>query len=438
MNPGPADDERRPRPANTRPRLLYLTTHPVHLTPHAEWNLWILSNAGWQVECVAPGGDLSLVQRTLGTAWRATSLFPRDCSLVRRELQLWLALWRARFGNFDVIFIDTPGMAYRAAIALAGPWFRKKLVYQARDFVDPWKYRFRSILEGIVCRRCHLHVNHEYHRAYLMRTLHRMRCPVVLSPPNLSVKWPVPAPDPERRRQIAGRSDHDSFVLCLHGGISDLRKTRELLEAMARLPTRIRLAMTGGKSTSAAEARQLLTSLDIAHRVVMLPPLEFNEMLKYTVCADAGVLLYANNDLGNFFQCPGRMTEYLACGLPVLASNFTGLQSLVSKYKIGVCVDAEDPRHIADGILELEHRKREGQLTSKEIRWKFENHFALEHWAPLIAEAFRRLLEKKDHDPSIRLRNGWMYVGPERIAPWEAPDKRFRGETAPAPCSAKE
>lgn len=176
--------------------------------------------------------------------------------------------------------------------------------------------------------------------------------------------------------------------------------------------------MRGGPTSEGLEV-QLLTR-PLGPRVVRLPRLDFCRLLEYSVCCDARVLLYANNDLGNFFQCPGRLTEYLACGLPLLASNFTGLSSLVSRCGVGVAVDADGPQASARGITELEHFRRTGEYSGPEVRKRFEQHFAIEHFAPLLVEAFRRLLDSRDGDPSFVLRDGWCFCAPGRAVPWRA------------------
>jgi glycosyltransferase involved in cell wall biosynthesis len=120
--------------------------------------------------------------------------------------------------------------------------------------------------------------------------------------------------------------------------------------------------------------------------------MSFQEMLTYSVNADAGILLYKNSDLGNFFQAPGRLTEYLGCGLPVLASNFTGLENLILKYDVGICVNAEDARAVTQAIVRLRQRINSGELTAAGIRSRFEEHFCLEQWIPGLVQAFESVL----------------------------------------------
>lgn len=369
-------------------RVVFLSTAEPARTPHSEWIPWALEKAGWDVTIVAPDADDSVLRRTLGAGWRFCDL---PCGRLRAEWGVFSALVRARFGRHSVILVHSQGLGYRAALALAGPLFGKRLVYHNPDYYDPITYAVRSWLEGRLARKADLFISHEYHRGYIFRAQHRLRCPVLISPPNLPASWPVPPRSERLRREMAGPSP-DAFVLRLHGGFSRFRTGSDLFRALTLLPPRFHLVMTGGPGGDPEpEAASLAASLGISSRVHTLPRLGFQSMLAYTASSDAGILLYANNDLGNYFQAPGRLTEYLACGLPVLAPRFAGVESLVLRYRIGRCANPADPAAIAEGILALESDVRTGASSPAEIRRRFEAHFAYEHWEKRVVAAFEDL-----------------------------------------------
>jgi glycosyltransferase involved in cell wall biosynthesis len=143
--------------------------------------------------------------------------------------------------------------------------------------------------------------------------------------------------------------------------------------------------MTCGNSSDLESA---IKQVGAEGRVKILPNLDHFDLLNYTVNADIGVLLYANNDLGNYFQAPGRLTEYLACGLPILASDYAGLSSLVNKFGIGDCADPTSPQEIAAAILRIEAIRARGAMQPQQIRQTFLKHFAFERFAPSLLKAF--------------------------------------------------
>ncbi len=374
--------------------VVFITTMDPDTTPHAEWIPWTLERAGWRVTTVTPEGRGSLLREVLGGRWMCRTFpFGRAANRLRGEYALLRELLKARFGPESVIYLHSQGLGWRAALVFLGPLFGKRLVYHNPDYYDPIAYPIRAALEGLLARKCDLIVSHEFHRGYIMRAAYRLRCPVLVSPPHLSMGWPIPPPSAERRREMAGERE-DAFLLRLHSGFHPRRMVPQLFEALAVLPDRFRLVMTGRPDGSPdPAAARLARKLGVFDRVVTLPRVNYRTMLEYTASSDAGILLYSNNDLGNFFQAPGRLTEYLACGLPVVASRFTGIENLVLRYGIGRCAETGDPTALADAILGLESDKRAGRFSAGSMRRCFETYFAYEHWETRVRAAFDRALE---------------------------------------------
>jgi glycosyltransferase involved in cell wall biosynthesis len=368
--------------------LLFLTTADPASTPHAEWIPWALQRAGWNVTVVAPGEQDSVLRKTLGAKWSWRSLpFGR----LRGECAVLFELLKARFGRYDAVCLHSQGLGWRAGLIFAGPLFGMRLAYHNADYYDPIAYPLRTRLERRLARKSRLLISHEYHRGYILRAQYQLRCPILISPPNLPAAWPIPPRSDALRAEMAGAAGPDAFLLRLHGGFDPRRMTAGLFQALTLLPPRFRLVMTDG----GPEAARLFGSLSLGDRIVMLPQLDYAGMLTYTASADAGVLLYSNNDLGNYFQAPGRLTEYLACGLPVLAPRYAGIENLVLRYGIGRCVNPASPASIAAGLLDLERDIRSGRTTPAEIRRLFEVHFAYEHWIPAVSAAFDDMLNAK-------------------------------------------
>lgn len=298
-------------------------------------------------------------------------------------------LQRARTGPYDVIYIHSNVLAYRAAVGLAGPLFGKRLVYHSTDYIDPLDHRLYAWLEKKLARRARLHLNAEFHRAYIDQTRYGFRAPVLVVPPNLPSAWPIPQPSPEVRRKLGANSPDDVLVI-VHGGWSSLRGTSKLVEALAALPPRFRLVMTADPNPALQAA---LARIGLEQRVACIGRQKYEDLFQYTSSCDIGVLLYANNDLGNFFGAPTRLTEYLACGLPVLGCHFTALQLLTLKYGLGLSADPESPRDIARRLLELEAGRHEGRFSRAVIRQHFLDVFAFDHWEEAVCRAFDELMD---------------------------------------------
>jgi glycosyltransferase involved in cell wall biosynthesis len=392
-------------------RLIFLSLHDMRLNPFGELALPALSRRGWAIDVVGLRSKSSVTARVLPYPCRRHDIPALNEGRAAYEWRVFEWLQRARTGPYDVIYLHSSVVASRAALGLAGPLFGKRLVYHAHDFFDPLDHPVHAWLEKRLTRRAACYLNGEFHRAYVSQTLYGFRAPILIVPPHLPSAWPIPDPSPEIRRKL-GANSPDDVLLMLHGGWSPLRTTRELLEAIALLPPRFRLVMTTdpGPPLPAEFAR-----LGIEDRVVCIGRQNYEDLFQYTSSSDIGILLHANNDLGNFFQAPGRLTEYLASGIPVLASHFTGLQLLTLKHGVGLSADPGSPEDIAKRLLELEAGRRDGRFSRSVIRQRFLGVFAFDHWEDAVCQAFDEVMDSsplpsRPIRPNLSTIGGPLYV----------------------------
>jgi len=388
-------------------KLIFISRGDSSEVPHGEILLPGLTRAGWDIEVVAPGATKSLLHSIQPYSHQAREL-PQGG--IRQELGMFRELLKARFGDYDVIYIHSQSLSARAYLALLGPLFGKKLVYHNPDYYDPFNHPFYSWFERRFCRKIDLYLPNEYHRAYVARAMYGLRCPIMIAPTVLPACWPFPPRDTAVRQEMCGGKDDNSFILILHGGYGEIRMVPELFEALRLLPKRFQLVMFDREHRK-SEVDRKLDELGIADRVVRFPRMNVLQLARYTVNADAGVLLYQNNDLGNFFCWPGRLTEYLGAGLPVIATNHTALENLVWRYKLGVTVDSTKPAKLAEEIANLAEMVRSQELRGEALRQTFLDKLAFDHWEPGIVQHFENLLSSNIERTNSPPKFPWM---PER------------------------
>jgi glycosyltransferase involved in cell wall biosynthesis len=385
-------------------KLLFVSRNSLRNAPYYDIVLPSLSRDNWQIDVVAVDAKNSIVKSTIG--YNATIHTLLDRPGFRHEMELARILLAARFKDYDVIYLCGHFIAWRSWLYLLGPKFGKKVVYHNTDYFDPITYPLHSRTESSLCKKIDLYINDEYHRAYITRTYYSISAPIIVAPPNLFKDWPIPEPSTELRSQIDGGCP-DAFVLMNCGSFTPLRMIPELMTGLASLPDRYRLVLTGGKPKK-PEIIELVKNLKLENRITWLPFLDFSELMAYLRNSDAGVMFVANNDLGNYFGAEGRLTQYLACGLPIIASEHAGIESLVRRYNIGECVNSHDSHLIADSIIQLESKIRVGKYTHARIRQIFEQHFAFDHWEQLIVKALNNLLESPARKKKSPPEYPWM------------------------------
>ncbi len=138
--------------------------------------------------------------------------------------------------------------------------------------------------------------------------------------------------------------------VCYVGSISAIRGIRELVRACALLQGPARLVLAGRFAEPALE-REMLREPGWA-RVVARGHLDRAGVRQAMRRALAGLVTL--HPVANYLDAlPVKMFEYMAAGLPVIASRFPLWRDIVEGNDCGVCVDPGDPAAIAAAIDHL-------------------------------------------------------------------------------------
>ncbi|MHA2335456.1 MAG: glycosyltransferase family 4 protein [Candidatus Hodarchaeales archaeon] len=95
---------------------------------------------------------------------------------------------------------------------------------------------------------------------------------------------------------------------------------------------------------------RLVVNKGISHMFRFTGKLPYLEAMKNTARADIGLILF-QPDPNNWLGVPNKLFEYMACGVPVLASNFPLLREFIKTEDIGVVVNPLKPEMIAKALL---------------------------------------------------------------------------------------
>ena len=127
----------------------------------------------------------------------------------------------------------------------------------------------------------------------------------------------------------------DSRVLLFQGGLSAGRNLDVLVEAMARVNTpKLHLVFLGDGQYSEA-LRRIVSSRALEGRVLFHPAVPQSELLRYSACADAGIIPYQAICLNNYYCTPNKLFEFIAAGLPILASDLPEIRKIVQTHAVG-------------------------------------------------------------------------------------------------------
>jgi glycosyltransferase involved in cell wall biosynthesis len=267
---------------------------------------------------------------------------------------------------------------------------RRRILYHSQDFLEPGRHRFWEFFERRFARRAGAVILNEENRARFMQSYYRLRSPVVVLPTLLPKAWPVSAHDPELRGRLTAELRHHDRPLRLifaGGPFSEERCGGHFLMALKRLASNYAVVFTNDSRGRTAAA---VAAAGLADRAIVMGALPYQEMLRHMSACDVGLLLYPNDGIGNFYQCPGRFSEYLRCGLPVVASNFPSFELPIIKYDLGRTCDPTSPSAIVQALREVCEVSDGEQIARRQrLRLTAEQNLVYDLHAPKLEAAVR-------------------------------------------------
>jgi len=118
--------------------------------------------------------------------------------------------------------------------------------------------------------------------------------------------------------------------------------------AQVKLQT-VHLVILGDGQLSRALKVQV-ARLGLEQRVHLHSAVPQRDLLAITATADAGVIPYQATCLNNFYCTPNKLFEFIAAGLPILASDLPELRRFVADNGIGQVTDLSSAESMAAGI----------------------------------------------------------------------------------------
>ncbi|MHC8514317.1 glycosyltransferase family 4 protein [Sporosarcina sp. ITBMC105] len=181
-------------------------------------------------------------------------------------------------------------------------------------------------------------------------------------------------------------------AVCYLGGISFIRGIKEMVEALEI--TRDVSLLLGGKFTVPSE-KEVIVELKGWSKVTELGFLDRDGVRDTYRISKAG-LVTLQPTINYIDALPVKMFEYMAAGIPVIASDFPVWRGIIEQLKCGICVDPLNPSDIADAInwilenpQEAEQMGKNGrQLIETKYNWEVESLKLIEIYESLKDEEF--------------------------------------------------
>jgi glycosyltransferase involved in cell wall biosynthesis len=94
-------------------------------------------------------------------------------------------------------------------------------------------------------------------------------------------------------------------------------------------------------------------------RLIVTEEVAHESLLSYVADADVGIVIYDDSALNNYLCEPGKLSDYVLAGVPVVAPRFPTIAPIIERLGIGACFENGSPQAIAAAISQVLSRPRE-------------------------------------------------------------------------------
>jgi glycosyltransferase involved in cell wall biosynthesis len=363
-------------------RVCHITTvHPVddHRILHKE--CVSLRDAGYDVTLIAPHERNAVVEGIPVVGLRAAARNRLERT-VRRPQAAYAAAVAVDADLYH--FHDPDFLPFAVRLARAG----KRVVYDAHEDVPtqirhkewipaparPGVARAFARLEAACVRRLDAVVSPSLPALDRLRS-HQPRVVPLPNYPRLDAL--VPAAEWRERQRAA----------CYVGGVTRIRGACELVDAMAHADAELYLA---GAISPPKLAGELERSPGWS-RVRYLGSVEHARVPELLARVKVGLIPL--HPVANYVDAyPVKLFEYMAAGLPVIATDVPRWREFLEAHGCGVCVEPGSPRRLAEAITRLLDDDQRARAMGERARRAAVEHYSWETQAAVLADLYAELL----------------------------------------------
>lgn len=257
--------------------------------------------------------------------------------------------------------------------------FRKKIIYDSHEYFTGQygleEKRLRHFLWKLAERMTVPHVDGMITVSDFIAELYRNEYsvdPVVVRnvAPDISHLLP-------QDKSLLGAADRELLVVFQGSGINPGRGAEELIAAIP-MTQRVRLLLIGSGDIIDS-LRRLAAESPASDRIIILPRMPWEEMMRYTMCCDAGLSLDTDTCTNQRFSLPNKLFDYIAAGIAAIVSPLPEVSALIGRYGCGVVLEEVSPeiiarqlQRLADDRLLLLSFKQRAVAARMELNWENE------------------------------------------------------------------
>ena len=208
--------------------------------------------------------------------------------------------------------------------------------------------------------------------------------------------YPSRATFPDVVRQPRGDG---AFLVAYTGGLTAGRGTIEMIDALGRVSERYRPRMVIFGKFWPEELEARVRALPGFARVDYRGWAPYESLPGQLAAADAGIVCFLPEP-NHVNAGPTKLFEYMACGLPVVVSDFPMWRTVVEGNGCGLCVNPADPAAIAGALEYLADHPEQRAIMGRNGRKAVIEKYNWEVEADRLIRAYEDLLALPEAIPS--------------------------------------
>jgi len=331
-----------------------------------------LLNAGYEPRLI---GILKSNSKPLSRPYRVERfpmIFSRSCLFYAEyNIRLFFYLLASKADIILANDTDTLLAAYCAASLR-----RKPIVFDAHElYTEVPELVNRKVVKKIWQSIENLilpHIKYAYTVCQPIADIYKRRNGIQMSVVRNAPFLQKPCPESKKTLSFPGKK-----ILLYQGAINVGRGIEWVIDAMPHIPNAV--FCIAGDGDILEQIRQQISDKKLEDKVVLLGRISLEELHKYTCSADLGISLLENRGLNYYYSLPNRIFDFVQAGVPVLATDFPEIRSIVEQYKIGVLTTDYSPENLASTIQSTldywENKADKHQIfdrAKKELCWENE------------------------------------------------------------------
>jgi len=193
---------------------------------------------------------------------------------------------------------------------------------------------------------------------------------------------------PYTREEISVATN-DLLLIIQGTGINIDKGAEELIDAV-NISDGVALLVVGSGDV-VPQLKHQVKELNIWHKVKFIPAVPWETLMKYTKSADIGMCLEKDTNLNYRYSLPNKLFDYIAAGIPVIASDLPETGKIISENGSGMIIDRVTPEKISNALSELKDNpvklaelRRNAAVTSEKLNWEIESEKVKEFYNKVL------------------------------------------------------